>query len=334
MTNGMTNLSKRRLKFFVALNTGYVTDGKLENRLSEFYRRRSSPALHCAIVGNVVIPGGSGTNARTPTISRGAEWTKLAGQISSGGSLPGIQLATTWQGYSASRSFRSPAGNTAIVRARELARALDWTEVKSVLTSLEEATNIAFEAGFRHFQVHAAHGYLFSLLVDRRFYPRAPDVLNWLSDWSLRRSAAYLETSIRISLRTGDNSFDAHGRDEFHGEIASLPLDFVDVSSGFYDINKQLIYPGRPEILLARRAETLDLANRFPQKRFIMSGRALLHPEHDLPANVHLGLCRDLIANPDYITDNHRGCINSGKCHYFSRGVEHLTCARWTNNDL
>ena len=45
--------------------------------LIEFYRRRSSAALHCAIVGNVVIPGGHGSNGNAPTISRAPEWAEL-----------------------------------------------------------------------------------------------------------------------------------------------------------------------------------------------------------------------------------------------------------------
>ena len=149
------------------------------------------------------------------------------------------------------------------------------------------------------------------------------------ADWAARHSAAGIETSIRISLRTGDGEFDAHGRNLFHAQVAGLTFDFVDVSSGFYDIDKQLIYPGRSDTLRARRAETIALARRFPDRDFILSGRALLQPDHDLPQNLHLGLCRDLIANPDYLTDQSRGCINSGKCHYFSRGADHVTCPQW-----
>jgi 2,4-dienoyl-CoA reductase-like NADH-dependent reductase (Old Yellow Enzyme family) len=185
------------------------------------------------------------------------------------------------------------------------------------------------DAGFRHLQVHAAHGYLFSLLVDYRLNEHAPEALERLTYWAARHSAAGIETSIRLSLRTGDSEFDADGSDHFHAEIAGLPFDFVDVSSGFYNIDKQLIYPGRPDVLRTRRAETIALADRFPERRFILSGRALLEPEHDLPPNLHIGLCRDLIANPDYLADNSKGCVNSGKCHYFSRGTDHVICPQW-----
>jgi NADPH2 dehydrogenase len=202
--------------------------------------------------------------------------------------------------------------------------------IASTLKVLDEAAKLSVEAGFRHLQVHAAHGYLFSLLVDGRINARAPEVLERLSIWALKYSACDIETSIRISLRTGDSQFDAKGRDRFYAQIANLPFDFVDVSSGFYDIDKQLIYPGRPDVLGARRAETIALARRFPKQDFIFSGRALQEPGHDLPPNLHIGLCRDLIANPDYLTDPSKGCVNSGKCHYFSRRADHITCSQWT----
>jgi NADPH2 dehydrogenase len=322
-------LSVNRLKFLVGVNTGYVTDGRLDERFVEFYRRRSSPALHCAIVGNVVVPGGHGSNARTPTISRDPEWAELAAEIASRGSLPGIQLATAWAGYVGSRSFRSPTAEETIAGSRILVRELGRAGVASALLALDEAAGLAVEAGFRHLQVHAAHGYLFSLLVDARINERAPEVLERLTGWAVGLSAIGVETSIRISLRTGDSDFDKSGTDHFHAQLVNLPFDFIDVSSGFYNIDKQLIYPGRPDVLRVRRAETIAIAERFPGRRFIISGRALLEPEQHLPPNLHIGLCRDLIANPDFLTDRSNGCVNSGKCHYFSRGAEYITCTQW-----
>jgi 2,4-dienoyl-CoA reductase-like NADH-dependent reductase (Old Yellow Enzyme family) len=323
-----------RLKFLVGINTGYVTDGTIENRLIEFYRRRSSPALYCAIVGNAVIPGGFAVNARSPQISDSPEWAQLARAIASRGSLPGIQLSTAWKDYAASRSFRPRTAREVIRQARELVGTLGACGIASTLANLEEATNLALEAGFRHLQVHAAHGYLLNLLVDDRLNERASDVLEWLARWASQRSAAGVETSIRISLRTGDEDFDANGTDRFHMLIAALPFDFVDVSSGFYGIDKQLIYPARPDMLRTRRAETISLAQRFPERRFILSGRALREPARALPPNIHLGLCRDLIANPDYLVSQSRGCANSGKCHYFSRGVDYVTCPQWSRSTL
>lgn len=325
----MLRLSVNRLKFLVGLNTGYVTGGKPDKRYVEFYRRRSSLELYCAIVGNVVIPGGHGSNTSTPTISGAPEWAEVAAVIAARGSLPGIQLATAWAGYRGSRSFRSATAQETIEGSREIVRGLGPAGIASAFLALDEAADLAVGAGFRHLQVHAAHGYLFSLLVDNRINEQAPEVLERLAGWAMRLSAAGVETSIRVSLQTGDSDFDADGTDYFHAQLADLPFDFVDVSSGFYNIDKQLIYPGRPDVLRTRRAETIAIAERFPGRRFIISGRALVEPEQDLPPNLHIGLCRDLLANPDFLTDPSKGCVNSGKCHYFSRGADHITCPQW-----
>lgn len=322
-------MSGKRLRFFVGLNTGYVMDGRPDARYVEFYRRRSSPELHCAIVGNVVIPNGHRSNTSTPIISNASEWSSVASGIAAGGSLPGIQLATAWEGYTGSRSFRSRSASETIARSRDVIRKLGADGISTTFAALGDATSLAIDAGFRHLQIHAAHGYLFSLLVDDRINDRAAEILDRLAAWSKKHSSNELETSIRISLRTGDAIFDESGSERFHAQVASLPFDFVDVSSGFYNIDKQLIYPGRHDTLRDRRAETIALANRFPDKSFIFSGRALLEPEASLPENLHIGLCRDLIANPDYLQAPATGCTNSGKCHYFSRGDSHITCPNW-----
>jgi 2,4-dienoyl-CoA reductase-like NADH-dependent reductase (Old Yellow Enzyme family) len=329
MIQGIARSRLTRRRFFVGLNSGYVTDGEPDKRYVDFYARRSSPELHCVIIGNVVIPGGYGSNVSTPTISRAPIWTSIARAISNRGSIPGIQLATVWEGYKGPRSFR-PRDRTETIRlAQEMVRTLGTDHVTNILTSLEDGTSIALEAGFRHVQLHAAHGYLFSVLVDDRIYDGADEVLGRLAGWSQKTQSIGVDTSIRISLRTGDSHFDAIGRERFQDRIAAMPVNYVDASSGFYNIDKQLIYPARPDILLARRNETLALAGRHPEKQFILSGRALQKSEDTLPANVHLGLCRDLIANPDFILNTTRGCMNSGKCHYFSRGAAHITCPQW-----
>ena len=322
-------LERNRRIFFVGLNTGYASGGVPDRQFLEFYRQRISTALDCAIVGNVVFPSGFPCNETTPTISGLRVWSEVARTIYDGGSIPGVQLTTAWEGYAGQRKFvaRDTAG--AIRRCRKVVRGMTKAKIGKLFASLDEGTDLALAAGFRHIQLHAAHGYLFSLLVDGRLFPDAGDVLDKIGRWAKRWSSSDVEVSLRFSLRTGDAEFDAKGSTAFHDSVASLPVKYIDVSSGFYNIDKQLIYPARPDVLERRRIETMALANRHQNAEFIYSGRAMRQSSDDLPANVHIGLCRDLIANAQYLAKRSRGCQNSGKCHYYSRGISSLTCALW-----
>jgi NADPH2 dehydrogenase len=293
-----------------------------------FYQERSSPRLSCAIVGNVVIPGGHGSNAVSPAISNDGRWKDLATAIATRGTLPGVQLATAWEGYVGTRSFHPKDGDTTIAQGRALAAMVGTWQLKRLFQCMREGTDIAAQAGFRHIQLHAAHGYLFSLLVDARLYSKAADCLELIACWAAECRCLGLETSLRMSLRTGDDQFDREGSTGLQDQISALPIDFVDVSSGFYNIDKRLIYPSTAPVLAARRRETAALAVRHPKQAFILSGRAN-SAIAGFSTNVHLGLCRDLIANPHFLEEPARGCCNSGKCHYHSRGAQHVTCPRW-----
>ncbi len=321
-------LSKDRLAFFLGVNTGFVTNGTPDRRYVEFYARRSSPALHCAIIGNVVVPGGFGSNASTPIMGPDPIWSTVAREIDLGGSLPGVQLATAWEGYRGVRRFFSADGGEVIEHARALVRSIDRATTQRLLDSFEAAAQMSIDHGYRHVQVHAAHGYLPSRLVDDRINPGAAAFRDGLALFAERLGSMGVESSIRVSMRTGDHAFDAAGSRDFMGAISALPFDFVDLSSGFYNIDKRLIYPARPEILAERHDESASVAATHPDRDFIVSGR-VFDVAGTMPGNAHIGLCRDLIANPRFLEEPGKGCRNHGKCHYYSRGASHVTCPQW-----
>lgn len=317
-----------RRTFLLGLNTGFVTDGVPDRRMVDFYSVRSSPRLSCAIIGNVVIPSGHESNAVTPRISSNPIWRTLAAAVTVRGTIPGIQLATAWEGYAGATSFRPKSWTETIMRGREIAARVTSSQLQRLFNDLREGTQLAAEAGFRHVQLHAAHGYLFSLLVDDRIYDGASDSLALVARWAEESRAAGLETSLRISLRTGDPLFDQEGTERFQDRAIGSPVGLIDLSSGFYNVDKRLIYPSIAALLEQRWCESAAVAARHPSRNFILSGRASAAVTN-LPDNVHLGLCRDLIANPNFLDDPARGCTNSGKCHYHSRGAAHVTCPQW-----
>ncbi|GAA4035658.1 hypothetical protein GCM10022281_15100 [Sphingomonas rosea] len=324
----MAGLSDRRV-FFLGVNTGFVTEGDPDCRYVDFYRERSSSNLYCAIVGNVVVPGGYGSNRSTPTIGSSPVWGRVAAAISDAGSNPGVQLATAWKGYQGARKFLTTNGDQVLDQARSLVHQHSRADLARLTEAFRTGGTLAIGHGFRHVQIHAAHGYLLSLLVDDRLNPHAAyvrDELASLADW-LRSQG--IESSLRISLRTGHSAFDEEGAERAQDLLCGLPFDFIDLSSGFYNIDKRLIYPARPEILLARHLESVAVAVRHPKRSFIVSGRASANAAA-LPTNAHLGICRDLIANPAFLAEPHDGCRNANKCHYYSRGEDHISCVRWS----
>lgn len=324
-----TATSSNRLIFFLGVNSGFVSEGLPDARYIEFYRQRSSSTLHCAILGNVVVPGGHGTNSATAILSRDQVWADVAGAIKAAGSLPGIQLATAWVGYRGSKKFFSRESGEVIRQARHLVKCLSPERKCEVFESFDTAGKLAVEHGFSHVQVHAAHGYLPNLLIDDRINPEAARVRDRFSRLAQWLRSQNIETSIRLSLKAGDREYDSSGVDALIDAAATLQFDFIDLSSGFYNIDKRLIYPSRAEILAARREESFAVARQHPHQQFIVSGR-IMDTNADFPKNVHVGICRDLIANPKFLSNLEDGCRDHGKCHYFSRGVSHISCPRWT----
>lgn len=327
MTADIAIWSAKRV-FFLGVNTGFVTDGQPDDRYVDFYRQRSSNHLYCAIVGNVVVPRGYGSNNSTAFIGRNTAWAQVASAISEKGSVPGIQLATAWEGYEGARKFLSADRDKVVRQARALVQQIGRSGLESVLTAFEMAAVIAVDHGFRHIQFHGAHGYLLNLLLDERINSDAGRVQDGLSKISTGLRERGVETSLRISMRTGDLDFDAGDTERRQDALFTLPFDYFDLSSGFYNINKRLIYPSLQDVMAERLSDSLDIVRRRPLQQFIVSGR-IAEQASDLPNNAQVGICRDLIANPKFLDELNNGCRNHGKCHYYSRGEEFITCQLW-----
>lgn len=319
-----------RKYFFLAVNTGFVSGGVPDSRCRNFYEARSGNDLHCAIVGNVVIPQGAASNSVCAEISDAPAWRKLAQAISEQGALAGIQLSSAWKGYSGMKRFIPCAGEDPLHEYRTLGASISLKSARAAFDELFHGTEIAVKAGFRHIQLHAAHGYLFNILVDRRLSSHADLAISLIARWADDLASDGIETSIRFSMLSGHPLIDQDNSAKFADEIATLPVDYVDVSAGFYNVDKRLIYPSTAALLAEREKATLAIAVRHPFRNFVMSGRSAGAWNDSLPPNVHIGICRDLIANPNYLADRTGGCNTCMKCHYYSRGESHLTCGQWS----
>jgi hypothetical protein len=324
----MKNPEEYRKYFFLPVNTGYV-DGELpDNRCIAFYSQRSAHGLYCAIVGNVLTPNGFGTNTVCARISTSGRWQALADAIKDKGAYAGMQLSSTWPGYEGMRSFLSRDVEAASHAYKTLAAQFSVAQILDFLDDLDRGAELAVKAGFTHIQVHAAHGYLFSLLIDEVFCRHSDLVLARVGAWAVALKGV-AETSLRFSAMTGSKDIDGSRRGAFTAKLFELPFSYFDVTAGFYNINKQLIYPSTTDVLVDRKALVNRLALDFPKCQIILSDKGRSAWDSSLSNNIHIGLCRDLIANPDFLRDRSEGCSTCMKCHYFSRGDKDLTCGRW-----
>lgn len=322
----MQNLNKIKT-FFLAVNTGYHLAGEPDDRMIEFYGDRSGSDIYCSIVGNVVIPAGFATNDNCVYISSSDAWKKLADKISSNGSIPGIQLSTTWEGYSGIKKFVASSEND-FEPYFSIVKNIETHTLDKIFDGFKQGAKLAIECGFKHIQLHAAHGYLLSLVIDSNFCDNHEYAMLMLDKTIKEIREKNIECSVRFSLKTGLQSLDRNRKKDII-KLMSLEPDFFDVSFGFYNINKNMIYPTSSAMLKSRIKSCLELAEAFKDKKIIISGKSLDGYTDNLADNIHLGICRDLIANPNYLTDKSTKCENCKVCHYHSRGEKDLLCAKW-----
>ncbi|WP_082731529.1 oxidoreductase [Pseudomonas sp. HUK17] len=327
----MQNSEDTRKIFFLAINSGYAYEENPTDECIDFYRERSGNGLYCTIVGNVVIPSGTGTNAVSMRIGSSKQWQRLAESIRAEGAKPGIQLATTWPDYKGTTNFLGNKEESAILNYVKTGGAIERDTIQTTFERLFIGTEISIDAGFSHIQLHAAHGYLFNLMLDSRFCKHHEIAHELLNKWIARFRTKEIEISLRTSLFIGNERYDRTSEIELTlaQKLSKTDADYLDISSGFYNLSKRMIYPSTKVELEKRLSSSLAISNLNPERKFIISGKISPQSHTTLPKNISIGICRDLIANPKFLDNFSEGCSNCMKCHYYSRRKEKLTCGMW-----
>lgn len=320
------NALKNKKIFFLPVNTGFGLNGNPDFSLIDFYQQRSGNGIYCSIVGNVVIPNGHGSNEHCLYISNSEKWKDLSDAMNNNNSLAGIQLSSTWPNYIGNKKFVA-SSPSAIDNYLLQLNSLTIHEIDTIMNQLEKAIELSIGHGFKHIQLHAGHGYLFSLLLDNIFCDKSLYALNKIRS-TFSQIPKYIEKSLRFSLLVGMQKIDKQ-RESTIQRLLELPFDYFDISFGFYNINKHMIYPETKSMLTSRINKSIELSNSNPKKQFIISGRSFNSYKEKLPDNVHVGICRDIIANPYFLNNTSEGCNLCGQCHYYSRGETYITCGQW-----
>lgn len=331
------------------INTGFAESGRPTPRLLRFHRERSGPAVGASVVGNVAVAPAVRTNPRTLVLAADADvphFSALADAIRAAGSLAGIQLAHSLAAIDPKPSWRSPDPAAEIKRLAAIVAALPEPTLDDSMDLFVRGTKLAVAAGFELVQIHGAHGYLLSLLLD--------PVINHRSDRygyeglglddalsNIRRAASGTILSIRISGYRGTAAADLEAGTTLvlAQRLAGLGVDLVDVSAGLYTLDRRMIYPSPPKSVLPNRDIALEIAARIGS--FVSFAGNVLDPGDvgRLPSNVLVMVGRSLIADPAFLEKSRTGragdivaCVRHNHCHYFSRGRPHLECG--ANPDL
>jgi len=334
MLSGLRSMNPDQIRF-APINTGRYPDGIPDQKNIEFYAARSGVEIGHVLVGNIAIDQSLVPNKTTGALCEHKSWSALASVIAERGSVPGIQLSATCPGYEGLRAV--PSGNhaAAFQRYADVFRKMTKERWSSVVQKFSASLHLAYGHGYRHLQIHAAHGYLWSLALDPLICPddapldRLADIMNEAL------GLGFSTVSLRVSWNTGCSHDDKRQIrilefwDPFKKSVE------LDVSNGYYNADKTLIYPGKekgetPWLPVAER-----LSSAYPDSNFVFTGNVWnpLATLDNIPKNVSVGIGRPLIADPNFIESVKAGqnkrCNLCGDCHYFTRSTNSISCPLW-----
>jgi 2,4-dienoyl-CoA reductase-like NADH-dependent reductase (Old Yellow Enzyme family) len=333
-------------KFFLApINTGFAPGGTPNERFLEFYKKRSGEYIGITYIGNVSVGEEWRTNANTPWLCPANLdiWASLSSQIRQNGSLPGIQLACKETRDTPLRGWYKRDANSFLVKARSQVLSLGDKEINIIIDHFVGSAIQAVKLGFKVIQLHAAHGYFLSKLLDERInfrkdhFGRDPLMIIQTIVSSIKSASRDAVADIRLSLFDGleDKNIEFNRKAILIEKLTEAKIDMVSISNGTYDFNKYFIYPPKtwghaPYVKFAK-----CLAEKYPKILFNIVGNIwdIRRLPSDGPPNLSYSIGRGLIAEPSLIAKSFAGefdrvkwCSRGGDCLYYSNGEEHISC--------
>ena len=319
---------------FAPINLGYSIDGEMNDKIIHFMKLRANKSIGINILGNVAIDRVYSTNSSTLILSKQSnieKWREYIKQCSVNNSIPGIQIAAMPSDLNPPRNWASSNTEIKFTYLKKLLENVSMKDILKLLNSFEETIKLARDIGFKYIEIHAAHGYFLSLLINSSINENKESILAVLEFLKTFAENPNTINSIRLSY------FDGHSHlQSFDKRILDIKFDFISLSNGYYTINKKLIYPAKGILNL----EVIEQGILLSKKRQIMIAGNIREVEltkYMLIDNLHFAIGRPLIADhlfaEKYLADDIKSikqCSYNGKCHYYSNKNEGgLVCPIW-----
>lgn len=334
-------------RFFLApINTGFSVNGEPVNELITFHKERSGKGIGISYVGNVSIESKYVTNKSTLYFTENKTmWRELTEGISKGGSVPGIQIACRNSSLPPQKRMLNTNKDYYIQTVQAELKHITQDEIKKIISLFVDSAQFAYEVGFRVIQIHAAHGYFLSQMINKVLNIRNDEfginklkVITMIIN-SIRRSLpSDLILDVRISLIDGllSDEDELSYKDLLIKELVELDIDMISISNGIYDVNKQLIYPLKEWGHGVFIKKVVPFARKYQNIIWNTSGNIWDIDKLDLeslPENLSFSIGRALIADPFFVEKSLSGlkteinhCERKNQCHYYSLGKENITC--------
>jgi len=339
--NGYTIPSKF---FFAPINTGYSENGLPNSRLFDFHKKRSGKSIGISYIGNVAVDKKYITNENTLYLNKNynfGKWRKLSISILENGSVPGVQLGCRVSKIIPMKSMICISNNEYIQLATKEFSSYSKDFIEEIIDKYIISAIRLYNLGFKVIQIHAAHGYFLSLALSM-FFNRRKDIygekifilkkiINGIKD-----VIPECILDVRISIIEGIESYEYEFYEKYEliRKIIPTKIDMISLSSGIYNINKNLIYPNDVTEHAVNEKYGMKLALDFENIMWNVAGN-ITDIENlkglNLP-NLTYSIGRALISDEYFVEKTLKGnkksirtCNRCNKCHYYSNSKKTIS---------
>lgn len=330
--------------FLAPINTGYANNGTPSNKLLKFHKQFLNKYLGVNYIGNIAIDKDAVTNPNTLYIKEQdlQKWIKLPSSLHGKYTKIGAQLAASISSITPQRNWVNSKIESYLNTAKEEFSSHNLNNILNIFDKFVSNANVLNSIGFNVVQIHAAHGYLLSKMINKNINRRTDIIGEKPYSMLLQLGKAIKESNpdllldIRVSMLNGINNKDKEIKEtsDLLNMISNSYFDIISLSNGFYNIDKRYIYPpknwGHTCFLnIVRR-----FANNFPNQIFNYSGNVWnINRLENIPDNLTFSIGRALLNDPKFIKKSYNNewdesnyLNHNSNYHYYSKNKQNISC--------